>query len=127
MSTHGRRKENYYESHLTIEPVFEEDLAVVQALCKYHQFRTADLLMQRRAEDTPERSRFDTFCTGRSYDLMDLKLRTMHLVALLQDEGFKVWRYKIEETILDSRYFDVYNLLDQDTLPEKEANPRDPV
>jgi hypothetical protein len=37
-----------------------------------------------------------------------------------------VWRYKIELTVLDSRYDDCFGILGPDR-PEKELNPREPV
>lgn len=93
----------YYESHITVEPIFDERLDQFKVLCKQHGFKAADLLMQKRKEDTPERSRYDTFCTGRATTQTDLHNRMMSLLGLLQREGFKVWRYKIEHAILDSR------------------------
>lgn len=93
----------YYESHITVEPIFDERLDRFKALCKQQGFRVADLLMQKRKEDTPERSRFDTFCTGRDPTYWDLHYRMVALLGFLKQEGFKVWRYKIEHAILDSR------------------------
>lgn len=101
----------YYESHVTIEPVFDDRLDRFRELVKIDDFRAADLLMQKRLEDTPERSKYDTFCTGRSSDLNHLREHMISLVKRLQAEGFTVWRYKIEDTLMDSRYDDVLSLL----------------
>lgn len=120
-------KENYLEAHVTIEPVFEEDFARLDWFCKTWGFSRAELLMQKRKTDTPERSKYDTFCTARSYDEQDIADRVEFFVTALTMDGFKVWRYKIERTLLDSRYNDVFELLDPANLPEKELNPRSPV
>lgn len=97
----------YHESHVTIEPVFDDRRRDrLLALCEEHGFRVAKLLMQKRAEDTPERSRHDTFCSSMSVDPPVLERRMFDLVAALQAEGFKVWRYKIEDVVLDSKVDD---------------------
>jgi hypothetical protein len=123
----NRAKENYFECHITIEPVFEDELGVVSALAREHGFRPAKLLMQKRKNDTPERSKYDTFLTGRSYDYYDLTSRMVKTIDLIQEIGVIVWRYKVEETMFDSRYNDLYNLLDRTRIPWSELEPRDPV
>jgi hypothetical protein len=93
----------YFESHVTIEPVFDERLDKFKQLAKCWGFRVADLLMQKRKEASPERSKFDTFATGRSTDYLQLSSCTLGLVAEAQSKGFEVWRYKIENTLVDVR------------------------
>jgi hypothetical protein len=68
--------------------------------------------MQKRAEDTPERSAKDSFCTGHSQDYKEIEERMIKLVEALQRWGFEVWRYKIEDCVLDSRKSDSLGLLD---------------
>jgi len=101
----------YYESHITIEPVFDAALENAKRLAQTKAFRVADLLMKKRAEDTPQRSAYDTFMTGHSVNREDIMTRTKELVLLLQEAGVKVWRYKVEETLCDSRNEDVFGLL----------------
>lgn len=101
----------YYECHITIEPVFEERLAVLADLCKLYGFKPAKLLMQKRKEETPERSAKDTFVTGHSKSYSTLSTNMVNLIVLLQRQGYKVWRYKIEDVVLDSRVDDRLNLL----------------
>jgi len=96
----------YFESHITIEPVFDEDLEKVRAIAKRHDFRVADLLMKKRAEDTETRSQYDTFCTTRSKFFEDIERRTEGCRRALEHHGFKVWRVKIENTLYDKRYRD---------------------
>jgi hypothetical protein len=103
---------HYYESHITIEPVFDDhDLKFIRAFAATHSFKLADLLMRKRDADTEERSSKDTFMTGHSKDLGDIKQRTRAIVKGLQSSGFKVWRYKIEDIVLDSRIEDEFGLL----------------
>lgn len=101
----------YYECHITVEPVFDDRLDLMKEICKGWGFRVADLLMQKRKADTPERSMNDTFCTGRHCDYDVLHDRMCLLIANLASEGFKIWRYKIEDAIIDSKYVDELGIL----------------
>lgn len=108
----------YLEAHVTIEPVFDKHLEGAKFIAEQYGFRVADLLMKKRENDTEERSKHDTFMTGRSKYYKDLESRTMKLVEHLQKMGFKVWRYKIEDTLIDSRREDKFELLEK-----KETRP----
>ncbi len=101
----------YYECHITIEPVFGLRLAEADNIAKKYQFRLANLLMQKREEDTAERSKYDTFMTSTNMKFGELESNMIALIYELQEEGFKVWRYKIEDTICDSKFKDIYNLV----------------
>lgn len=102
---------SYYESHITIEPVFDEDLDKVTHIAESQRFKVAKLLMKKRAEDTEERSKYDTFMTGHSQEYNDLEERMKGCINTLISKGYKVWRYKIEHVVLDSREFDALELL----------------
>lgn len=102
----------YYECHITIEPVFDDRLELFKKVCETQNFHVAKLLMQKRAEDTPERSAKDSFCTGHSQNFWDIMDRMVRLVGALQKAGFDVWRYKIEDCVVDSRKQDSLDLLD---------------
>lgn len=93
----------YFESHVTIEPVFGEQLRDVQVIASIFEFKVADLLMQRRAKDTPERSAKDTFCTGRHKNYETLFRLMTNLAKELEISGYKVWRQKIEAVVYDER------------------------
>lgn len=103
----------YYEAHVTIEPVFDERREHARILAERWRFRLAELLMQKRATDTARRSARDTFMTGHGKHLTDLRARMTLLIRALQDNGFKVWRYKVEDTVVDSRVSDAYRLLEE--------------
>lgn len=122
-----RSSRHYYEAHVTVEPVFENDLERFKVICHDYKFRVANLLMQKRREDSEERSKNDSFCTGRGISFTDIEKRMLALVQRLQKEGFKVWRYKIESTLLDSRYDDRILPLNKEELPEKERDPKPPA
>jgi hypothetical protein len=122
-----RSSRHYYEAHVTVEPVYETDLERFKIICHDYKFRVANLLMQKRREDTEERSKNDSFCTGRGISYTDTEKRMLALVVRLQKEGFKVWRYKIESTLLDSRYDDSKQPLDKEALPDKERDPKSPA
>jgi hypothetical protein len=101
----------YYEAHVTIEPVFDKLLDKADKLAREYKFRIADLLMQKRAEDTPTRSKHDTFMTGRHASYKVLESRMRNLIETLQADGFTVWRYKIEATVIDSKHVDALAVL----------------
>lgn len=107
----GRRAPLYYEAHITIEPIFGTRLLKAQEIAKPFGFRVADLLMQKNRQDAPERSSKDTFMTGHDTWYDNLGLRIKNLVQSLQDHDFQVWRYKVEDTMYDSRTFDTLRLL----------------
>ena len=94
---------NYYEAHITIEPVFGEKLENFKNICSKYKFRVAELLLQKRKEDKPEMSSKDSFCTGRFKDFETAKKDTMSLVEDLKVNIFIVRRYKIEYILLDVR------------------------
>ena len=97
-----------YECHITIDPVFGIPLEVASRLAEEAGFKVADLFMQKRPEDTPERSKFDTFITGHSVSSESyngLLLRARQLARHLYDTlGIKTYRIKIEEILFDERY-----------------------
>lgn len=100
----GERSVLYYECHITIEPVLEDDRrAILEATIKPYGFRLAELLFQRHRADTPERSAKDSFTTARGDNFDELANR-MHLCRhALMAAGFEVWRYKIEAALVDCR------------------------
>lgn len=93
----------YYECHITIEPVFGERLELFSELCVPFRFRPAKLFMQKERTETPERSSKDTFCTGHSREYFDIEMRMRSLLETLRLNSFKVFRYKIEAVLLDER------------------------
>ncbi len=92
-----------FESHVTIEPVFDEEFLEFENCCNNYQFKPAELLLQKSRKVTAERSNRDSFCTGHSDNYEELLNRTLLLVNDLKESNFQVWRYKIEQTLLDVR------------------------
>lgn len=92
-----------FESHITIEPVQNERYAEFEKLCAPFNFKVAHFLMMKDRRWTEERSNRDSFCTGHSNSYQELLEKTETLAALLHHNGFKVWRFKIEQTLLDVR------------------------
>lgn len=101
-----RRAALYYEAHITIDPVEEWKRPMVEELARRSGFKLAKLLMDKGVP-----SQLDTFMTSHSKDFDDITHRTKLLVCVLFGCGFPVRRYKIEDTLLDSRHSDVFNLL----------------
>lgn len=97
----------YYECHVTIEPVFDERRDLAEAIAEKYGFRLAKLLMQRNRNETPERSDKDTFMTATAKPTPEgLELLSMQMGVMmveLEQQGFQVWRYKIEAALIDVR------------------------
>lgn len=101
-----------YECHVTIEPVFDARLELASNIAEKCSFKVANLLMQKRSLDTPERSKNDTFMTSHSESKDVLISRMTQLIIALHIAGFKVWRYKIEEILIDSKFQgDIFKLI----------------
>lgn len=97
---------HYYEAHITVEPVFDERLKEFTETCKGSEFHVAKLLMEKG-----EPSRKDAFCTGRDKDYEALHHRMFSLLGKLRKAKFKIWRFKIESIMLDSRYDPTFQIL----------------
>jgi hypothetical protein len=100
----------YYESHITIDPVYYEDLEEFKRLAAKYNFRVAELLMSKGGEKGVPSTQ-DSFCTSRSKDYTKITNDTIAMVAALQQVGFHVRRYKIEDTLVDSKIEDRFGLL----------------
>lgn len=93
----------YYECHITIEPVFDEQLEDFKQLCALYKFKVADLLMKKKQDGPEEKSLNDSFCTARDKDFYSMKARMLSLLDILKKHGYHILRYKIEDVVLDSR------------------------
>lgn len=113
--------ELYLEAHITIEPVFDAGRDRADSVARLYGFKLAHLLMKKERAATEARSDRDTFMTGHSKNCDDIRLRTKTLVQHLQRSGFKVWRYKIENTLLDSQNEDVFGLVDGSAPPQSAS------
>jgi len=102
----------YLESHVTISPVFDQRRDEAGEIAKTFGFKLAHLVMLKsKGPDKP--SERDTFMTGHSKNIDDLADRTKALLLALKAADFKVWRYKIENCVVDSRQQgDIWEALD---------------
>lgn len=96
----------YFESHVTIDPVFDARRDAAEALARKHRFRMAKLIMRKREGDDEVPHEDDAFMTARHKSLLAIRNYTSNLVRDLRDHGFVVRRYKIEDTLLDSNHGD---------------------
>lgn len=101
----------YYEAHITIDPVFGARRLTAQDIASARAFRVAKLILRKDASANPEEHTDDTFMTGHSINFVDIMRRTKALCEDLKQSNFVVRRYKIEETVMDSRIEDEMELL----------------
>lgn len=100
----------YLEAYITIDPVFGDKREDVRRLAEVCGFRLAKLVMRKGVESECEHQD-DAFLTGHGKDLDGLISRMVHLVQSLRVEGVVTRRYKIENTVMDSRILDTLGLL----------------
>ena len=91
--------ELYFESHVTIDPVSNYQVFIVDLFAKLCGFKVAELL-----KVNGQVSDKDQFMSSRDTDYDELLDRTLSLVACLQKNGYRVRRYKIENTLLDVKF-----------------------
>ncbi len=95
--------ELYFEAHVTLDPVFGSTRERLAEVAKVYGFRVADLLMRKTAGGPAVPSAEDAFMTARSVRYDDIRERTVGVVQALQRAGFSVRRYKVENTLVDSK------------------------
>lgn len=87
----------YFESHITIDPVLDQEkLQELKDLVKPLGFRVAKLFMQKG-----DPSNLDSFMTAHAKDYYSIMRSTYSAVNKLEDRGYGVRRYKIENILLD--------------------------
>lgn len=106
--------ELYLEAHVTIAPVFGKERERCEIIARSCGFKLAHLIMLKDIGlDKP--SQRDTFMTGHGKNIDEIATRTKEVVRSLRSYGFKVWRYKIESCVIDSRQTgDIWDMLAKD-------------
>lgn len=106
--------ELYLEAHVTIAPIFGKEREQCEIIARSCGFKLAHLIMLKDVGlDKP--SQRDTFMTGHGKDIDEIAMRTKEVVRSLRSYGFKVWRYKIESCVIDSRQTgDIWDMLAKD-------------
>lgn len=85
----------YFEVHITLDPIMpESEMGILlRSLTVHHGFRVAKFVMNEQ----------DSFLTTRGTDYDDVVRRTKNMVESLRLFGFPIRRYKLENTILDTK------------------------
>ena len=97
----------YFEAHITTDPIQEDKIEETRAWLKDMGFKIAPLIMLK----TGEKHSADSFISCRDTDFENISLRVLAVVLFLQKAGIHVRRYKIENTLVDSRKEDKFQLL----------------
>ncbi len=99
--TQDRRIDLYFEAHITVKPYeLDSDLdRSMRIACECFDMRVSTFLMFVKPDEQPK-----AFTSMRSQSLHDIVSRTREAVLYLKDTGHDVLRYKIEETLVDSKH-----------------------
>ena len=98
----------YYEIHVTIDyPTWNVVWDDLKAMALAQGFRMGDLFMLKGGE----RQQRDVFFTSRSREFADATRKTYDFTRSLKRAGYKVIRYKIEDTVMDSKIVDELGLV----------------
>jgi hypothetical protein len=92
-----------FECHITVDPVFGDELLELKKLATEHGFRVAELLMKKGNAELIQ-SELDSFLTGRDEQWDSMRNRMISLHKLLTARGYRVRRRKIEMIIIDERF-----------------------
>ena len=111
----------YYEMHITIEFPGEDHIDGLKEMASIYDFHMGDLLLMKNED---ERSHKDLFFTGRVtpksetteeldnlWALHKAILTTETFCRVLNIIGYNVIRYKIEDTVYDSKIKDVLEVM----------------
>jgi hypothetical protein len=90
--------ELYFECHITVEPC-GDDYAKLEQIGKPFNFKPATFLMSK--DDSLVA---DAFISGRSRDYEDIVERMRGVLKVLATTGYTILRYKIENTLVDTKY-----------------------
>lgn len=99
-----KQSDLYYEVHVTIEPVEQERYTLFKSLSSKQKFWCSEWMLKKEEG-------FNFFATTRGKDYTETYNRMVKLIIDLIQNGFKVMRYKIEDTVLDSKIDDKLNLI----------------
>jgi hypothetical protein len=87
----------YYEAHITVPPLNNAQLAVVEQLCSAHDWHRSTFELHKGGQ-VP-----NAFVSCRDTSRNHIIARTGTMLRLLLNAGFTVLRWKVEDTLLDSK------------------------
>lgn len=100
---------HYYEAHVNLGEMNQELTDKLAAVLSQIDFKTTDIVSM--PYDGLETEDFTVIITTKDSNLKSLTKRINDSVLLLSGLGYNVQRYKIESTIIDSKYEDKLDLL----------------
>jgi hypothetical protein len=100
----------YYEVHVTLDPISEQRVKVLRSVADAFGYRIAKLIMRKEGgRDVPHTD--DMFLTTRGVEYGEVVDNMVSFIRALGASNFKVRRYKIEDTLIDSAQQDILNLI----------------
>ena len=90
----------YIELHITIEA--GDDFQEFLTVCKYLNWKGS-----RFDQDEVDDYHGKWFMSDRLHKFSEVRPRLANAIAILEHKGYKVLRWKAEDTLLDSKYGDI--------------------
>lgn len=100
---------HYYEAHINLGAMVEALAEGLPEVLNKINFKTTDIVSM--PYEGLESEDFTVIITTKDSNLKILTQRVKDSVTLLSGLGYKVQRYKVESTITDSKYDDVFGLI----------------
>ena len=105
------RSQYYYECHITIEPVIGDRLKELQEAVKEYTFKVASLVMLKENGIDSSVPRKDCFMSAKNVDYNVLYENMILMLDYLKSNSYKIYRYKIENILMDSKIHDILHFL----------------
>src|SRR6478736_199900 len=100
----------YYEAHINFPHPTEEQAEKVREICSRQMFwKMATFEMHKDQVPTG-------FCTGRNRVKEEIQAEVLQVITEMEAAGIEVLRWKIEDTVLDSKYGDSLSMLQSTRL-----------
>lgn len=97
----GEKARLYYEAHITVEAAPDDEWGRFS-----HSARVSGWRASRFSEDEVDDMDGKWFLSTRDIDYDKIKDDIISAICWMEDNGFQVLRYKIEDTLLDSKHGD---------------------
>jgi len=94
----------YFEAHITVEPEIHTRTLQFRKICEFSGWHVSSFLMFNEKVANDKKPKM--FCSWRGTEYAVAVQAVIDMVGLLRNRNFNVLRYKIEDTLIDSKIED---------------------